>query len=63
VLKVVIDMAVDKPGAARVLLLAVALVEERSKKVAMGMVAKMEREGLKWTCFQGQCTGTIKMIV
>jgi hypothetical protein len=40
VLKVVIDVAVDKPGAARVPLLAIALKVGRSKKVETGMVAR-----------------------
>ncbi len=58
-----IDVAVDKPGATRVPLLAIALVEGGLKKAAMGMVAGKKREGLKRTCFQGQCTGAMEVVV
>ncbi len=59
----VIDVVVDKPGAARVPLLAIALVEGRSKKAAMGMVARKKREALKQMCFQGQCIRAMEVVV
>ncbi len=31
--------------------------------MATGIVAKKEREGLKRTCFQGQCTGAMQEVV
>ncbi len=61
--RVVIDVAVDKPGAARVLLLTVASVEGRPKKAATSMMAQKERKGLKRTCFQGQYTRTLEVVV
>jgi hypothetical protein len=46
VLKLVTEMAVNRLEGVRLLLLAIALVGERSRRVVVGMVG----EGLKWTC-------------
>ena len=51
VLKLVIDVRVDRPEGVRLPLLAVALVGERSRKAVVGMV----REGLKQACHWEQC--------
>ncbi len=59
VLKLVTEVAVNRPEGVRSPLLAVALVEERLERVVVGMVG----EGLKRTCRQEQCELAEEVVV